>query len=215
MPKYHDCEQYSEAYESLRRGLPTASNFHRIITPEGKPSKQWEAYAYHLIAERVLQRPVNTYTSPYMEHALELEPEAAAWYEFDTGRKTELIGFVTNDAGTIGCSPDRLVGKDRLLQIKCPQPQTQIEHLLTGKLDKKHKPQLQGELYVSGREVVDIVSWHAELPRVTIPVERDIEFIACLEAELEEFNEYLEKAMAKIAEVTGTTLPDKARYLTG
>lgn len=215
MPKYHDCEQYNDVYDRLRLGIPTSSKFDSIITPEGKPSKSWQKYAYHLIAERLLQRQVNTYTSPHMENGLAMEPEAVAWYEFDTGRKAEKIGFVTNDAGTIGCSPDRLVGKDGLLEVKCPAPNTQVEYLFTGKIDRKYFPQLQGQLYVTGRNWVDIVSWNPELPRITIRVERDIEYIACLEAQLEEFNEYLEMAMAKIAEVTDTVLPDKARYLTG
>jgi hypothetical protein len=56
MPIFHDVAQYSEAYDRLKLGIPTSSNFHKIITPQGKPSKQWREYACLLIAERILQR---------------------------------------------------------------------------------------------------------------------------------------------------------------
>lgn len=200
MPKYHFCDQYSEEYEKLRLGLPTASNFHKIITPTGKPSTQWQNYAYHLIAERILGRKVDTYTSPAMEIGLEMEPYAVAYYECAKDIETKQVGFVTNDAASIGCSPDRLVGEDGLLQIKCPMPHTQVRYWLEGKLDDKHKPQLQGELYITRRHWIDIVSWHPELPRTTIRVERDEVYIACLDKLLLDFNSFIMGVMHKIKE---------------
>lgn len=201
MPILHKVEQYSDAYDKLRLGLPTASKFDKIITPLGKPTKEsaWQKYAYHLIAERVLQRPINTYTSPAMENGLLMEGDAVAYYEFETERDTALIGFVTTDDGKIGCSPDRLVGDDGLLECKCPQPQTQIEYLLTGKVDREYWPQLQGQLFVTGRQWVDIVSWHPELPRIVIRVERDVEYIACIEKLLGGFVSFMDTIMHKIS----------------
>ena len=35
MPVFHDVAQYSEAYDRLKLGIPTSSNFHKIITPQG------------------------------------------------------------------------------------------------------------------------------------------------------------------------------------
>ena len=58
MPIFHDVAQYSEAYDRLKLGIPTSSNFHKIITPQGKPSKQWREYACVLIAERLLQQKI-------------------------------------------------------------------------------------------------------------------------------------------------------------
>ena len=56
MPIFHrDVRQYSEEYDRLKLGIPTSSHFHNIITPQGKPSKQWRQYACVLIAERILQ----------------------------------------------------------------------------------------------------------------------------------------------------------------
>jgi hypothetical protein len=63
VPILHDVPQYSEAYDRLKLGLPTSSVFAKIITPGGEPSQQWKSYAYHLIAERLLGRKVDSYTS--------------------------------------------------------------------------------------------------------------------------------------------------------
>ena len=198
MPILHDCDQHSEAWDRLRLGIPTSSNFLKIITPLGRPSDQHEKYAYHLIAERLLDRSVNTYTSEWMERGSMLESDAVEFYEMVKETKTERIGFITNDEKTIGCSPDRLIGEDGLLEIKVPAPQTQVEYLLTGKVDKKYWPQLQGQLFVSERKWVDICAYHPELPPSIIRVERDDVFIACLEKLLADFNDFISTVMEKI-----------------
>src|SRR5262249_15022078 len=144
MPIFHDVAQYSEAHDSLRLGIPTSSNFHKIITPQGKPSKQWREYACVLIAERVLQRKIEFYNSPAMERGLIVEAEAADWYEFDQDFTTRRVGFITDDH-TMGCSPDRFVGEDGLLEIRAPPPHTQVEYWISGKVDERFWPQLQGQ----------------------------------------------------------------------
>jgi hypothetical protein len=120
--------QYPEAYDRLKLGIPTSSNFHKIITPHDKPSKQWHEYACVLIAERLLQRKIEFYNSPGMERDLIVEPEDADWYEFDQDVTVQRVGFITVDNHTVGCSPDRLVGDEGLLEIKAPLPHTQIEY---------------------------------------------------------------------------------------
>ena len=126
MPLFHDVAQYSEAYDRLKLGIPTSSNFHKIITPQGKPSKQWREYACLLIAERILQRKIEFYHSPAMERGLIVEADAVDWYEFDQDVTVQRVGFITDDDHTVGCSPDRLVGDDGLMEIKAPLPHTQV-----------------------------------------------------------------------------------------
>lgn len=199
MPKIHDVDQGSEAWERLRIGIPTSSSADKIITPEGKPSKQWEKYAYFLIAERFLDRKINTYTSAAMENGKIVEEDAANDYELQTGNEAKIVGFITTDDGSIGCSPDRSVGDDGLLEVKCPMPQTQMEYLITGQIDKAYKPQLQMQLFVSGRQWVDIISFNPELPRSIIRVGRDEAYIACLAKLLADFNEFMDTITAKIS----------------
>jgi hypothetical protein len=62
--------QYSEEYDRLKLRIPTSSYFHKVITPQGKPSKQWREYACVLIAERILQRKIEFFNSPVMPCAI-------------------------------------------------------------------------------------------------------------------------------------------------
>jgi len=202
MPILHDVAQYSEAYDRLKLGIPTSSNFHKIITPQGKPSKQWREYACLLIAERILQRKIEFYHSPAMERGVIVEAEAADWYEFDHDVTVQKVGFITDDARTVGCSPDRLVGDDGLLEIKAPLPHTQVEYWLSDEVNERFRPQLQGQLYVSQRSWVDILCWHDVLPKVVLRVEPDETFIKALDRQLQIVNFFIERVMEKIGTTT-------------
>jgi hypothetical protein len=204
---HHDVAQYSQAYDHLKLGIPTSSNFHKIITPQGKSSKQWREYACVLIAERILQRRIEFYNSPAMERGLIVEGEAADWYEFDQDVTVERVGFITDDDHTVGCSPDRLVGEEGLLEIKAPLPQTQIEYWLSGEINERFRPQLQGQLYVSQRSWVDLLCWHDVLPKIVTRVESDEKFIKALDRELRMFNFFIERVMEKIRATYEVPMP--------
>jgi hypothetical protein len=204
---YNDVRQYSEEHDRLKLGVPTSSHFHKIITPQGKPSKQWREYACVLIAERILQRKIEFYKSLPMERGLIVEADAADWYEFDQDVTVQSVGFITDDNHTIGCSPDRLVGDKGLLEIKAPLPQTQVEYWISGEVNERFRPQLQGQLYVSQRSWVDIVCWHDVLPKVVMRVEPDEKFIKALDRELLVFNFFIERVMEKIRATNEVPVP--------
>jgi len=207
MPIFHDVTQYSEAYDRLKLGIPTSSNFHKITTPQGKPSKQWREYACVLIAERILQRKIEFYNSPAMERGLIVEADAVDWYEFDQDVTVQRVGFITDDDHSAGCSPDRLVGDEGLLEIKAPLPHTQVEYWISGAVSERFRPQLQGQLYVSQRSWVDIVCWHDVLPKVVMRVEPDEQFIKALDHELQIFNFFVERVMEKIRATNEVPVP--------
>jgi hypothetical protein len=214
MPICHDVAQYSEEHDRLRLGIPTSSNFHKIITPQGKPSKQWREYACVLIAERILHTKLEFYNSPAMERGLIVEAEAADWYEFDRDVSAERVGFITDDMHTMGCSPDRLVGDDGLLEIKAPLPHTQVEYWISGEISERFRPQLQGQLYISQRSWVDILCWHDVLPKLVVRVEPDEKFIAVLDRELQIFNYFTERVMEKIRAMSELPIPPGRSALT-
>jgi hypothetical protein len=208
MPIFHrDVAQYSDEYDRLKLGIPTSSHFHKIITPQGKPSKQWREYACVLIAERILEHKIEFYNSPAMERGLIVEAEAADWYEFDQDVTVQGIGLITDDNHTTGCSPDRLVGDDGLLEIKAPLPHTQVEYWICGEVSERFRPQLQGQLYVSQRSWVDILCWHDVLPKLIVRVEPDEKFIATLDRELRIFNYFIERVMEKIRATSELPIP--------
>jgi len=84
------------------------------------------------------------------------------------------------------------------LEIKAPLPHTQVGYWLSGELDERFRPQLQGQLYVSQRSWVDIVCWHDVLPKLIMRAEPDDAFIRALDCQLQMFNYFIERVMEKI-----------------
>jgi len=66
---------------------------------------------------------------------------------------------------------------------------------------------VQGQLYVSQRSWVDIVSWHDVLPKVVMRVEPDEGFIKALDRELQIFNFFIERVMEKIRATNEVPVP--------
>jgi len=124
------------------------------------------------------------------------------------------VGFITDDEHTMGCSPDRVVGGDGLLEIKAPLPHTQVEYWLSGEVSERFRPQLQGQLYISQRHWVDILCWHDVLPKVVVRVEPDDKFIAALDRELQIFNYFIERVMEKIRAVRELPIPPSRSAMT-
>lgn len=182
--KIHDVPQGSTAWLKLRLGIPTASSFDRIVTPGGKPSTSQDGYLRELLAEVIMGRPVEMIQTSWMERGTDLEAEAVRYYEFERDVETVPVGFITTDDGSYGASPDRLVGEKALLEIKCPKAETHVGYLLFDDVQKKYFPQLQGQLLVTGREYVDIVSYHPDMPTAVSRVTRDDKYIETLEREL-------------------------------
>lgn len=189
MIRYDNIVQGSEEWRRLRMGMPTASAFDRILTPGGKPSKSADDYLYELLGELIMGRPFDAPKYPWMLRGNDLEEEAANWYEFQNDVATEIVGFCTTDDGLIGASPDRFVGDDGLLEIKCPKPSTHVGYILhpDSGVAKDYAVQVQGQLYVTGRKWCHVISYHPEMPRVIVPVERNEEYIALLASALRDF----------------------------
>ena len=70
--------------------------------------------------------------------------------------------------GWPGCSPDALVGDAGGLELKCPSPGNHLIWWLhgraTGEIPKKHMPQVQFSLWVTGRKWWDWMSSTRILP---------------------------------------------------
>jgi len=198
--KIHDLRQGSAEWAAVRAGIPTASNFDKLLTPGGKRSEQATGYMRHLIAERMMGVPINAPKTSWMERGSEMESEACCYYEFERDVAVEKVGFIANDAGTYGCSPDALVGEDGMVEFKCPSPGVHVGYMLDKGPDKAYRVQLQGQLLVAERDWVDICSYHPLLPAVIIRVERDEEYIALLAEAIEEFVARLETECARLVD---------------
>jgi hypothetical protein len=206
----HRMEQGTPEWLLVRLGIPTASRFDSIITPAKREySKASAGYRHELLAEWILGEPLDQASSGFMERGKELEPDAVRAYEFLHDVDVDRVGFVTNDAGTVGCSPDGLVLDDGGLEIKCFGPAHHVACLLGSEIAKM--TQVQGGLWICERDWWDTFGFHPSMPHVLTRVGRDEAFIADLEAGVGRFLEELEMAKDELRTrgiVPGTALAD-------
>lgn len=196
MRVYH-CAQRSDEWFHLRLGIPTASEAKRIVTPTGKLSKQADDYLDMLLAEwaygQPLEDPETEFRSQWMTRGEFMEGPAADAYAFLRDAELETVGFISNDNGLIGCSPDRLIVPDGVLEIKTPSPKVHMHYLRTKSIEQEYKPQLQMQLLVTERKYVDVVSYCPGFPSVVIRQEKDEEYQEML---TEALNDFVEKMLA-------------------
>lgn len=188
----YDMEQGTPEWLELRLGKLTASKFSHVVS-KGRgsaPSKTRESYMYQLIAEKLTGEPQSSFKSSAMEWGNYCEPAARAAYELANDVDVIECAFIERDEN-IGVSPDGLVGDDGLLEIKCPNSVTQIKRFLSGEFPTEYKAQVQGQLWVSGRDWCDFVSYdpriEGEASYFEIRVNRDEEYIQELEKQCELF----------------------------
>lgn len=199
--KIVDVQQGSPEWIQARLGLPTASQFHRIVTAKTmKVSEQAHGYLCELLAERMMGCQVSDLSTPFMERGSALEQQAVALYELDRNVDTIPSGFCLRDDGRVGCSPDRLVGADGGLELKCPSAKVHVEYLLDGAegVAAKYKPQIQGALWITGRLWWDSLSYHPMMPQALVRAERDPDYIMALAEAVAHFLERLEQAETRL-----------------
>lgn len=194
-------DQRSEQWFAERAGKITASRMSDVMLERDRepfksgprkgqpkpPPKALTDYAYQLAAERLTGRPRKQVKAAALQWGQDIEPAAVAAYQAETGELVELSGFVQHPAHAfIGASPDFLVADDGGGEIKSPESsEVHLETLLCG-LPDEHIEQIQGGLWVTGRQWWDFVSYHPDFPadlRIYIQrVPRDDSYIEKLEA---------------------------------
>lgn len=200
--KIHTDPQRSEAWHARRRGIPTASQFHRIILDSGRPSGSARTYMRELAYEKLLGKSVSRDLSNVVQvqHGIVSEPIAVAAFERRTGLKTGSVGFITDDRETMGCSPDRVINSCKsALEIKCPTGPVQCGYLMNG-LDN-YKGQLQGQILIGGFQYVHFFAWSPELPSYHEIIEPDLPFLKLLAKYLADFVNELAVGVALIREM--------------
>lgn len=171
--KIHDCEQRSPDWYALRLGRPTASEFAKLVTSKGERSKSADTYALTLAAELYAGAPVDPWEgNAWTERGREMEAKAMAFYEFMRDAPIRRVGFVTDEAGTMGCSPDGLVGDDGLAEVKCLKAENHVKAILYfqehGRCQTDYVQQSQGQMMICERKWCDLVFFHPTLPLLVV-----------------------------------------------
>ena len=165
-----DCEQGSEEWLKARLGIPTATGFENIVTAMGKKSSGQIKYMAELIEESILGLQDSTFKSNFMERGNQLEPLARSAYEFITGNDVIQVGGVYLDENKeVMVSPDGLIPElKKGLELKCPKMSTHIRYLLEGGVPAEYIVQVQANLWVTGYDTWDFVSYCPEYQKQTI-----------------------------------------------
>lgn len=186
-----DHDQGSVEWVAARLGIPTASEFKRILTPKGKLSTSRDGYLGELLAEWALGKPVTEFGgTDWTERGQALEPDARACYAFQADCEPQPVGLVLRDGGRMcGASPDALVGESGLLELKCPMAGKHMLYLAQDALPRAYAAQVQGQIWITGREWCDFMSYYPGLPPLILRIAPDDSFQAALDDALPEFIE--------------------------
>ena len=192
-----NCEQGSEAWHQARLGIPTASQFDRIVTASGTARKQATGYLAGLLAEYITGQAEDGYQSADMQRGIELEPAARAYYELESGHDVIQVGGVyLDESKTVMASPDGLIaGMRRGLEIKCPKLATHIRYILEDALPTQYVLQVQGGMWVTGYDEWDFVSYcpdYAAQPIYIQTIKRNNALIAQMDKHIRAFSARLE-----------------------
>lgn len=182
-PVIIDCEQGSDEWKLARAGIPTASRFKDMLA--GGDGKVRSKYMRQLAGEILTREPMETYENHHMIRGRDMEARLLEDYAFTGSVEIERVGFIRN--GEKGCSPDGLVGKNGLVQIKSTMPDLLIEIIEKGEPPTAHYAQCQGELWVTDREWVDLVIGYTGMPSFKKRLARDEMYIRKLADAHEQF----------------------------
>jgi len=196
MIKYHNIEQKTDDWYAIRKGKFTASNAQAI----GNAGKGLESYVVEVLASK-MELKSDAYTNDDMDRGVELEEKARMFYEKQTNTKVKLVGFVTNDKyENVGCSPDGLVGKNGLIEIKCPNNINFFKLMLEPTVKPEYMWQIQMQLLITERKWCDYVCYNENFEKkmVVIRVFPDADMQNKLIAGFEKGNQLLIELTNKI-----------------
>ncbi len=206
-------KQGSVEWMQARAGIPTASEFDRLVTPEFKirDGEMPKSYLAGKLAEAWQGAPLLSAVTFDMDMGNILEDEAIPWFELEYGKPVERVGLITTDDGLIGCSPDGLIGDGNGIEIKCPRVETHVRYLLDGKLPKDYGPQVHGAMFVTGRPCWTFLSYRRHFPPLVLTVERDEEIQEKLAEALALFLAKFQTARERLEEINGG--PPRRRHV--
>ena len=161
---YPRMEQRSAEWLAARRGMVTASVVGKLITPTLRVADNdtSRGIVATLAAERVSGFVDETPMTWDMARGVEDEPLAVEAYTGHRRVAVESCGFMVRALGgglRLGYSPDGLVGRDGLIEVKCRRPKRHVADAVSGVSPGEHQAQIQAGLLVSGRDWCDYISF--------------------------------------------------------
>lgn len=215
---YYDIEQNTDAWMKMKRGVLTASNICKVLTPAKLQLSASKGYLYDFCRQKIDDMPYGQFSTRHTDRGHLEEELALTVYQQKFGQVTK-CGFVENTRHgfKIGCSPDALVGEDGGVQVKSFTPNVQFGNIVEDKIDPCHALQVQMELLVTERKWWDIVyqssGSHQMVTRVYPDFEKHEKIIEACRAFYEHVDDAISCYMHQVADETRFTPTDYMKGL--
>lgn len=170
---HFDIEQGTPEWHEVRKGVITASCASVFLTSPftttgklaagsyGSFSKGAITYIKEKLAERLTTNTPESFKSFAMQQGNDREPFALQRLSEIFG-PIDTVGFVCDDNGFYGCSPDGF-NPDLLFEIKCPQSKTHLEYLMDiQNLKSDYNDQVQFQMLVTGHKQCVLASFNPD-----------------------------------------------------
>jgi hypothetical protein len=160
-------EQRTPEWHAARAGRATGSRAADILAKikTGEAAARRD-YRMQLVAEILTGMPQEDgYINAAMQRGIDKEPDARAAYEALTGHLVTSTGFLAHTSLRAGCSLDGHLGDfETLVSFKCPKSSTHIRYLRGGKFPAEHRAQMLHELWITGAQAYDFLSFDDRFP---------------------------------------------------
>lgn len=161
---FKDVEQNTDEWFLLRSGKLTSSKMGTVMAKYGQsfgePAKK---YAVNIAIEQITGNAISSnYTNDHMQRGHDQEPVARMIYEDLFFCDVTNGGFFESEF--VGCSPDGLVDTDGLIEIKSVISSIHFANIKRQDLDPAYKWQCIANLYFTGRQWIDFVSYCEDFP---------------------------------------------------
>lgn len=143
---HREFEQRSEKWNNMRAGIITASGACKIIGMKGEASnsKTYRHYCRKQAFQRVFGYVNEEIYAKDLERGRKLEDEALAHLQIATLQTVETVGFVMDDSGYFGFSPDGLTKKgETFIELKCPRLENHLTYAFNSDFPNEYWIQMQ------------------------------------------------------------------------
>lgn len=186
-------EQGSPEWLQLRLGCVSASTIADVMAKgRGGESATRQKLKLRLAAERLTGQVQESFSSPAMEWGRATEQLAAIAFENECKVLLDKTGWWTHPKiEWLGCSPDRLLNGDQLVEIKCPNTSTMVSWMADDKVPTDYIKQIQCQLWITARASAFFCAYDPRLPKRKQlwikEIGRDADLIKTMETEVVAF----------------------------
>lgn len=194
-------EQRTAQWFQARLGKVTASNVYNVIskTAKGTPTSKYDDYKIKLITERLTGQTSPYYETEDMRWGIEHEEDALKEYAFIYDTEITQCGFIQHPTIKMaGASPDGLIDKDGLIEIKCPRSTTHMRFFIDNEIKPEYLAQMQFQMACTERKWCDFISYDPRFTNKASHLRMKVKRIYRDDKQIKEINQSVEAFLAEI-----------------